>query len=131
MVRTLFPEADALSFMRCTESDYKRRPVIVTRSGYTGEIGYELFTFQDIAEDLWRDLAETARSYREKLAEAAAETDDDLLAKYLEEGSIGEAEMLAALKKAVLGGTIVPVLAASATRSIGFCCSRPKRRVRC
>jgi elongation factor G len=31
------------------------------------------------------DLAEAARSYREKLAEAAAETDDDLLAKYLEE----------------------------------------------
>ena len=65
------------------------------------------------------DLMETARSYREKLAEAAAETDDDLLAKYLEEGSIGEAEMLEALKKAVLGSTIVPVLAAAATRSIG------------
>jgi aminomethyltransferase len=63
VVRTLFPEADALSFMRCTESAYKRRPVIVTRSGYTGEIGYELFTFQDIAEELWRDLESAARPF--------------------------------------------------------------------
>jgi aminomethyltransferase len=42
--------------MRCVESQYRRRPVIVTRSGYTGEIGFELFTYQDIAEPLWDDL---------------------------------------------------------------------------
>ncbi len=66
------------------------------------------------------DLAETAKSYREKLTEAAAETDDDLLAKYLEEGSIGEAEMLEALRKAIMSGGVVPVLAASATRNIGI-----------
>ena len=65
------------------------------------------------------DVMDTVKSYREKLAEAAAETDDDLLAKYLEEGSIGEAEMLDALRKAVLNGAIVPVLAASAARGIG------------
>jgi elongation factor G len=65
------------------------------------------------------DAMDTAKSYREKLAEAAAETDDDLLAKYLEEGSIDEAEMLEALRKAVLAGTLVPVLAASAARGIG------------
>ncbi len=65
------------------------------------------------------EVAETAKSYREKLAEAAAETDDELLAKYLEEGGIGEAEMLEALRKAIVTGTLVPVLAASATRGIG------------
>jgi len=65
------------------------------------------------------EMMDTAKAYREKLAEAAAETDDDLLAKYLEEGSIGEAEMLEALRKAVLNGAIVPVLAASAARGIG------------
>jgi elongation factor G len=65
------------------------------------------------------DLVESAKSYREKLTEAAAETDDDLLAKYLEEGSIGEAEMLEALRKAIMSGGVVPVLAASATRNIG------------
>lgn len=63
VVRGLFPEAEALGFMQCTESEYRRRPVIVTRSGYTGEVGYELFTFQDIAVDLWRDLREAAASF--------------------------------------------------------------------
>jgi aminomethyltransferase len=53
----LFPEAAGLAFMRCVESEYRRRPVIVTRSGYTGEIGFELFTYEDIALDLWRDLS--------------------------------------------------------------------------
>ncbi len=65
------------------------------------------------------DLEESARSYREKLSEAAAETDDDLLAKYLEEGAIGEEEMLGALRRAIMSGGVVPVLCASATRGIG------------
>jgi elongation factor G len=65
------------------------------------------------------DLEESARSYREKLSEAAAETDDDLLAKYLEEGAIGEEEMLGALRRAIMSGGVVPVLCTSATRGIG------------
>jgi aminomethyltransferase len=60
VMQQLFPEAGDLSFMQCAESEYRRRPVIVTRSGYTGEVGFELFTYQDIALDLWRDLAEAA-----------------------------------------------------------------------
>jgi len=58
IVTALFPEARELSFMRCVESAYRRRPVIVTRSGYTGEVGYELFTYEDIAVDLWHDLVD-------------------------------------------------------------------------
>jgi aminomethyltransferase len=56
IVEALFPEAAGLTFMRCAEASFRRRPVIVTRSGYTGEIGYELFTYEDIAVDLWRTL---------------------------------------------------------------------------
>ncbi len=54
----IFPQAGDLGFMECTESEYRRRPVIVTRSGYTGEIGFELFTYQDIARELWQELME-------------------------------------------------------------------------
>jgi aminomethyltransferase len=54
----MFPEAAGLKFMRCAESAFRRRPVIVTRSGYTGEIGFEFFTYQDIALELWRTLLE-------------------------------------------------------------------------
>jgi aminomethyltransferase len=58
----LFPEAARLTFMRCVEAEYHRRPVIVTRSGYTGEVGFELFTYQDVAESLWRELLDTVRA---------------------------------------------------------------------
>jgi aminomethyltransferase len=58
IIAELFPDAKDLAFMRCTETEYHRRPVIVTRSGYTGEVGFELFTYQDVAVDLWRDLLE-------------------------------------------------------------------------
>jgi aminomethyltransferase len=56
VMASLFPEAEGLTFMECLESDYRRRPVILTRSGYTGEIGFELFTYQDISLELWRNL---------------------------------------------------------------------------
>jgi elongation factor G len=65
------------------------------------------------------EAGDRAKEYREKLVEAAAETDDDLLAKYLEEGTLGEAEMLKALKAGIAQGKLVPVMCAAATKSIG------------
>ena len=65
------------------------------------------------------EAADRVKEWREKLVEAAAETDDDLLAKYLEEGSLAEAEMLKALRAGITQGKIVPVLCAAATRGIG------------
>jgi aminomethyltransferase len=59
---SLFPVAKDLGFMECVEAEYRRRPVILTRSGYTGEIGFELFTYQDIAEDLWAELMDAGAS---------------------------------------------------------------------
>ena len=65
------------------------------------------------------DLADRVKEYREKLVEAAAETDDELLNKYLEEGSLGEPEMLKALRAGIAEGKIVPVLCASASKTMG------------
>ena len=62
VVAGLFPDATRLGFMECDEAEYHRRPVIVTRSGYTGEVGFELFTYQDVAPELWRDLLDRVRS---------------------------------------------------------------------
>jgi len=69
--------------------------------------------------DIPADLKDRATEYREKLVEAAAETDDDLLNKYLEEGALSEAEMVKALRAGIAEGKIVPVLCAAATRNIG------------
>src|SRR5207244_743620 len=64
VVSRLFPVATELTFLRCTETEFRRRPVILTRSGYTGEVGFELFTYQDIALDLWRALMAAGEEFR-------------------------------------------------------------------
>ena len=65
------------------------------------------------------DLADRVKEYREKLEEAVAETDDELLNKYLEEGALDEAEVMKALRAGIADGKVVPVLCASAARGIG------------
>jgi elongation factor G len=65
------------------------------------------------------DLADRTKEYREKLVEAAAETDDELLSKYLDEGSLGEPEMLKALRAGIAEGKLVPVVCAATSKSIG------------
>ena len=61
-IAATFPAAPDLAFMRCMETEYHRRPVIVTRSGYTGEVGFELFTYQDVAQQLWDELLGSVRT---------------------------------------------------------------------
>ena len=63
VMQRLFPEAGDLAFMQCVESEFRRRPVIVTRSGYTGEVGFELFTYQDVARELWAALSEAMEPF--------------------------------------------------------------------
>jgi len=63
VTRSLFPDAPGLGFMQCVETEFRRRPVILTRSGYTGEVGFELFTYQDVALELWRALMEAAAPF--------------------------------------------------------------------
>ena len=56
VVGAVFPDASALAYMHCTDSTWKDEPAIVSRSGYTGERGYELFVPDALAVDLWRDV---------------------------------------------------------------------------
>jgi elongation factor G len=65
------------------------------------------------------DVLGTAREFRDKLVEAVAESDDDLLAKYLEEGSLEQDELVKALGAAIGAGRVVPVLCGSASRTLG------------
>src|SRR5207253_7424803 len=56
---------------------------------------------------------------RSALVEAAAETDDALLERYLESGELSDADVTAALAKGVASGDIVPAVCTAAARSIG------------
>ena len=64
-------------------------------------------------------LKERAGEFREKLVEAVAETDDDLIAKYLEGEELTEEEIVQGLRTGATGGQVVPVLAGSAGRNLG------------
>ncbi|MDP6605339.1 MAG: elongation factor G [Dehalococcoidia bacterium] len=69
--------------------------------------------------DLLSEAPESAADAREMLVESVAETDDDLLNKYLEGEEIGHDELAAALATAVASGDVVPVFPASATGEVG------------
>jgi elongation factor G len=65
------------------------------------------------------DLHTTADPAREKLMEAVAEADDDLIEKYLEDGALAEDEIVTGVKEGFARGRIAPVICGSATKAIG------------
>ena len=72
------------------------------------------------ASDIPESLGAEVASYREQLVEAIAETDDNLINKYLEGEELTAEELSTALRAAVISGSVVPILVASATKSIGI-----------
>jgi len=57
--------------------------------------------------------------HREYLIERVAETDEDLTLKYLEGEEITKEELIAALRRATIAGTLVPVLCGTALKNKG------------
>lgn len=70
-------------------------------------------------KDIPDQLKGQADEYREKLVEAAAESEDELVEKYLEEGDLTDEEILKGLRTGVVTGDILPVFCGSATLNIG------------
>ncbi|HEV8571437.1 MAG TPA: glycine cleavage system aminomethyltransferase GcvT [Actinomycetota bacterium] len=62
LIEAMFPEAEGLVYMHCREGSYREVRVVVARSGYTGERGYELFVPDAMAAPLWRELIERGES---------------------------------------------------------------------
>ena len=69
--------------------------------------------------DVPSELADEAESARERLIEAAAESDDELADRYLSGEELTAEEIESALRGAVLRGELVPILATSATGNVG------------
>jgi elongation factor G len=65
------------------------------------------------------EQAQAAASYREALAEAAAENDDELLMKYLDGEALTADELRRGLRAGVLAGKLVPVVCGSAIKNMG------------
>ena len=70
-------------------------------------------------EDIPEDMKEQAQEYHDKLIEAVAETDEDLMMKYLEGEELTKEEIKAALRKATISNEIVPVVCGSSYKNRG------------
>jgi elongation factor G len=73
------------------------------------------FEYQDIPANL-KDAADKARNF---MVEAAAETSEDLMNKYLEEGDLSEDEIIKGLRAGTLSNTLIPVFCGTAFKNKG------------
>jgi len=81
---------------------------------FSGDNG-EIITVEDISADMQAQ----AEEYRTNLIEAISETDEDLMAKYLEGEEIDVPTLKAALRSACISCAIIPVFCGSAYKKKG------------
>jgi elongation factor G len=65
------------------------------------------------------NLLATAKEWREKMVESAAEASEELMNKYLETGDLSEAEIKAGLRHRTIASEIVPMMCGSAFKNKG------------
>ena len=70
-------------------------------------------------EEIPADLREEAELFNMRLVETVSETDDALIEKYLETGTLDEGEIKKGLREGTITKRFIPVLCGSATRNIG------------
>ena len=70
-------------------------------------------------EEIPEDMKDKAEEYRINLLEAVAETSEELMEKYLEEGALTIPEIKKALRSATISNEIVPVLCGTAYKNKG------------
>jgi len=73
------------------------------------------FEYQDIPAD----LEGVAQEWREKMVEAAAEANEDLMNKYLETGELTEEEIIGAIRQRTIATEIQPMLCGTAFKNKG------------
>lgn len=72
-----------------------------------------------LGEEIPDSVKDQVETYKMEAVEAAVEADDAIMEKYLEAGSISEAEMAAVFPKAIAQGTFTPMFFASSTTEVG------------
>ncbi|SHL02433.1 elongation factor G [Desulforamulus aeronauticus] len=99
-----------------SEDQFKGIVDLVTNKAmfYVDDIGT-----RSAASDIPADMEELVAEYREKLLEAVAESDEELMMKYLEGEELAEEEIKVAIRKATLAVKITPVLCGSSFKNKG------------
>ena len=65
------------------------------------------------------EIKDAATSWREKLIEMVAESNEDLIEEFFDKGTLSQEDFVRGLRKAVLSGRVFPVLPASSMRNVG------------
>jgi elongation factor G len=69
--------------------------------------------------DIPAGLLDTCKKWREAMVEAAAESSEEMMNKYLEEGDLSEADIIAGLRARTIASEIVPMMCGSAFKNKG------------
>ncbi|MCR6665162.1 MAG: elongation factor G [Methyloversatilis sp.] len=70
-------------------------------------------------EDIPAELQSTCEEWREKMVEAAAESSEEMMNKYLESGGLSEADIILGLRTRTIAGEIQPMLCGTAFKNKG------------
>ncbi len=112
-------KANAIPFQIPLGAEDKFRGVIdlLTRKAFEYDEEQKGSIFHEIP--IPEEMAPLVEEYREKLVEAVAEIDDDLLHKYLESHDLSEEELVRGARAATIAMKIVPVFCGSAFKNKG------------
>ncbi|MBI5559203.1 MAG: elongation factor G [Deltaproteobacteria bacterium] len=114
-IKAKLPQDPAVLYLPIgAESDFKGAVDIIKGVAYMYENNGKVKEVEipaDLKDDV--DLA------LEQLMEQVAETDDELVEHFLEEGTLDKKDLIAGLKKAVLNGLLSPVIPGAATANFG------------
>jgi elongation factor G len=69
--------------------------------------------------DIPANLLDTCKKWREAMVEAAAESSEEMMNKYLEEGDLSEVDIIAGLRTRTIASEIVPMMCGSAFKNKG------------
>jgi elongation factor G len=94
-----------------SQQDFRGVVDLVTMRAYLGSKGEEA--------SIPPELQALATERHQQLVEAAAESDDELIMKYLDGGELTAEEMQRGLRTSIIRGKIIPVLCGAATANLG------------
>ena len=114
-IKALISSAQVIQFPVKTGANFNAIVDILKMKQYT-------FDSNGVAteSEIPSDLKSQADEYRNNLVESIAETDEDLMNNYFENGDLSEEEILKGLRLGIKNCSIVPVLCTSSKNNIGI-----------
>ena len=108
-------QADVASLVETLRESYGKTKCIPC----TVPIG-EKAQFSAVAKVLSDDASGDAADYKQELTDAIAESDEELMEKYLENGELSAEELIKGFRKGLMAGELFPIFCGSSSKDIGI-----------